>query len=178
LAYRRIKYLQMHRAAICIQTAYRRYIAHKRYVMLRRTILMIQTHYRGAVIRKKVEKLRYEQKAIVIQKYFRGWMVRREQIERNRKIIKVQCLVRRWLAKRRLKELKIEARSVGHLQKLNKGLENKIISLQQRLDVVVLNEHLFVLSCIDDISYYLNPAKITHLFGVHADMASGLVIYG
>ncbi|VDN19780.1 unnamed protein product [Gongylonema pulchrum] len=31
----------------------------------------------------------------------------------------------------------IEARSVGHLQKLNKGLENKIISLQQKLDFMV-----------------------------------------
>lgn len=31
----------------------------------------------------------------------------------------------------------IEARSVGHLQKLNTGLENKIIELQMRLDIAV-----------------------------------------
>ncbi|VDM46989.1 unnamed protein product [Toxocara canis] len=142
VVYRRMKYLQMFRAAVCIQTAYRRYTARKRYLMVRAAVIMIQAHFRGAVMRQKIEKLRYEQKAILIQKYFRGWMVRREQIERNRKIIKVQCMVRRWLAKRRLKELKIEARSVGHLQKLNKGLENKIIWLQQRLDIMLVGSPL------------------------------------
>lgn len=30
--------------------------------------------------------------------------------------------------------LKIEARSIEHVKKLNKGLENKIISLQQKIE--------------------------------------------
>ena len=47
--------------------------------------------------------------------------------------MKTQCCVRRWLAKRELKQLKIQARSVDHLKKLNRGMENKIIELQQKL---------------------------------------------
>ena len=47
--------------------------------------------------------------------------------------MKTQCCVRQWLARRELKRLKIQARSVDHLKKLNCGMENKIIQLQQKL---------------------------------------------
>lgn len=50
-----------------------------------------------------------------------------------------QAAIRRFLARRLYKKLKIEARSIEHVKKLNKGLENKIISLQQRNDE--LNKH-------------------------------------
>ncbi|VDK73468.1 unnamed protein product [Onchocerca ochengi] len=147
LMYRRIKYLQMHRATICIQTVFRRYAAQRRYRLLKAVIIMIQTRYRASVIRQKLKKLRYEQKAIIIQKYWRGWLVRRHQIEYNKKIVMIQCQVRQWLARRRLRELKIEARSLGHLQKLNRGLENKIISLQQKLDFMTAeNSRLWTIS--------------------------------
>ncbi|WKY09050.1 hypothetical protein Q1695_001862 [Nippostrongylus brasiliensis] len=136
LAVRRLHYLQMHRAAITIQTAYRRYVCESRYRKLRCAIIAIQAQYRAAKVRAYVEKLRYEKSAIVIQKYWRGYLQRRAGIQRRRKIVLVQCCVRRWLARRRLRELKIESRSVNHLQKLNSGLENKIIDLQMKLDVV------------------------------------------
>ncbi|ETN78058.1 hypothetical protein NECAME_03017, partial [Necator americanus] len=126
----------MHRAAIVIQTAYRRYKCESSYRKLRCAVIAIQAQYRAAKVRAYVEKMRYEKSAIVIQKYWRGYLVRRSEIERRRKIILVQCCVRRWLAKRRLRELKIESRSVLHLQKLNSGLENKIIDLQLKLDAV------------------------------------------
>ena len=45
----------------------------------------------------------------------------------------LQSLIRRYLAKKEYKRLKIEAKSVAHQKKLNQGLENKIISLQQKL---------------------------------------------
>merc|ERR1711976_858196 len=41
--------------------------------------------------------------------------------------------IRKFLAKKQLKKLKIEAKSMEHQKKLNKGLENKIILLQQKL---------------------------------------------
>lgn len=47
--------------------------------------------------------------------------------------LQIFCQVRRFLARRKFKKLKAEARSVEHVKQLNKGLENKIISLQQRL---------------------------------------------
>ena len=45
----------------------------------------------------------------------------------------VQCQIRKFLARKRLKKLKLEAKSVEHQKKLNLGLENKIINLQQKL---------------------------------------------
>lgn len=54
-----------------------------------------------------------------------------------RGIITVQGRVKCFLARKQLKKLKIEARSVEHQKKLNKGLENKIISLQQKVTELV-----------------------------------------
>ncbi|KAK5969892.1 hypothetical protein GCK32_012865, partial [Trichostrongylus colubriformis] len=124
----------MYRAAIVIQTSYRRYICEKRYNKLRCAVIAIQSHFRASRVRAYVQKLRYETSAITIQRYWRGYLARREGIAYRRNIVLVQCCVRRWLAKRRLRELKIESRSVVHLQKLNTGLGNKIIELQMKLD--------------------------------------------
>ncbi|CAJ0590484.1 unnamed protein product [Cylicocyclus nassatus] len=135
-AVRQLHYLQMHRAAIAIQSAYRGYVCRARYQELRAAVLAIQAHYRAAKVRAWVMKMRYEKSAIIIQKYWRGYLVRREEIKRRQKIVLVQCCVRRWLARRRLRELKIESRSVNHFQKLNSGLENKVIGLQMKLDSV------------------------------------------
>lgn len=33
--------------------------------------------------------------------------------------------------------VQIEARSIGHIKKLNQGMENKIMELQRKLDVAV-----------------------------------------
>lgn len=57
-------------------------------------------------------------------------------LKRRRQIIICQAAVRRFLARRQYKRLRIEARSIEHVKKLNKGLENKIISLQQKIDEV------------------------------------------
>ena len=72
-------------------------------------------------------------KAVVIQRNVRGFVQRRKFRREMRGIVLVQSLIRRHLAKREYKRLKIEAKSVEHQKKLNKGLENKIISLQQKL---------------------------------------------
>ena len=69
----------------------------------------------------------------VLQKYIRGWLSRVRYRRSQRQIIMVQCQVRRFIARKQFKKLKIEAKSVEHQKKLNQGLENKIISLQQRL---------------------------------------------
>lgn len=55
------------------------------------------------------------------------------------KVTICQAAIRRFLARRQYKKLKIEARSIEHVKSLNKGLENKIISLQQKIDEV--NKH-------------------------------------
>lgn len=72
--------------------------------------------------------------ALIIQKYVRGWLARRRYQKQKRQIILCQAAVRRYFARKQYKKLKIEARSIEHVKKLNKGLENKIISLQQKIE--------------------------------------------
>lgn len=61
-------------------------------------------------------------------------MARKRYKQKINKIIIVQCCIRKFLAKRQFKKLKAEARSISHLQTKYKGLENKIIELQQKYD--------------------------------------------
>jgi myosin-5 len=67
----------------------------------------------------------------------RCFLARKKYLQTVRRIILVQSMVRRWLARRQYRKLKVEARSVEHVKKLNKGLENKIISLQQKIEELV-----------------------------------------
>jgi len=67
----------------------------------------------------------------------RRFLARTRYLQTVRHIILVQSMVRRWLARRLYRKLKVEARSVEHVKKLNKGLENKIISLQQKIEELV-----------------------------------------
>ena len=48
-------------------------------------------------------------------------------------LVLLQSHARRKQASKELKRLRTEAKSMDHLKKLNKGLENKIIELQQRI---------------------------------------------
>lgn len=75
-------------------------------------------------------------KAIQIQRYCRGYLARKHYKEKLKKIVIVQSCIRRFLAKKEMKKLKAEARSITHLQTKYKGLENKIIELQQKFDVI------------------------------------------
>ena len=64
----------------------------------------------------------------------RGWITRRRYRLVLRGIVLLQSHFRRRKARLAFKLLRIEARSIGHIQAVNRGLENKIIELQQRLD--------------------------------------------
>ncbi|ODM94444.1 Unconventional myosin-Vb [Orchesella cincta] len=126
--------LRQTRAAIRIQTCFRRWKKQKEYQRLRNITIQFQCRIRGCLARKKAQRLRMIKAAIIIQKYMRMWLEKLRFEKARQDIIKVQSCVRRWMAKRRLKELKTEARSLEHVRQLNKGLENKIISLQQKIE--------------------------------------------
>lgn len=79
----------------------------------------------------------YLLQAVLIQSVVRMWLCYRHYRNTLAKIIKVQCCIRRWIARRCLKALKKEARSVAHVTKLNKGLENKIYTMQQKITELV-----------------------------------------
>lgn len=103
--------------------------------MIQKSILGIQRYGRGYLVRKRFANVLDNFKAIQIQRFCRGYLARKRFQEKIRKITLAQACVRRRLAKKRLKELRAEARSISHLQTKYKGLENKIIELQQKFDV-------------------------------------------
>ena len=53
-------------------------------------------------------------------------------------MVLVQSCVRRFLARRELKQLKVEARSIGHFKKLNVKLEMRIAELQVTLSAFLV----------------------------------------
>jgi myosin-5 len=75
--------------------------------------------------------------AVKIQSQVRGWLARLRFRKVIRGITLLQAHFRRRKARKIFKTMKIEARSVEHQKQLNKGLENKIISLQQQIEKIV-----------------------------------------
>ena len=72
-----------------------------------------------------------------IQSHVRGWLARRRYRKMMRGIVLLQAHARRRKARKIFKSMKVEARTVEHQRQLNKGLENKIISLQQNIEKIV-----------------------------------------
>ncbi|XP_022899670.2 unconventional myosin-Va [Onthophagus taurus] len=134
LARRHAQELRRNRAATVIQKHIRRWLKQTKYQKIKKTIEGIQRYGRGYLARLHFKRLKYNAKATIIQKYVRGWLARRWYAEQIRKIVICQSAIRRYLARRLYKKMKIEARSIEHVKTLNKGLENKIISLQQKVD--------------------------------------------
>ncbi|XP_030764817.1 unconventional myosin-Va isoform X2 [Sitophilus oryzae] len=134
LARRKAEAIRRERAAITIQRYVRGWITRLIYRKKRDCILGIQCYARGFLARRRFSIIKDNAKAIVLQRYIRGYLARKRYAVRERKIIVCQAAIRRFLARKQYKRLRIEARSIEHVKSLNKGLENKIISLQQKID--------------------------------------------
>ncbi|KAJ8888714.1 hypothetical protein PR048_008206 [Dryococelus australis] len=104
---------------------------------INKCVLSIHTYARGYLAKRHYRLLLLNHKAIIIHKYMRGWLARRKCLHKRRCFIIAQLAVCRWLARCQLKNLKQNVRSFEHVKKLNKGLENKIIPLQQRIEELV-----------------------------------------
>ncbi|KAM4596556.1 unconventional myosin-Va isoform 2-T2 [Fundulus diaphanus] len=128
------KFMRRTQAATIIQKYQRMYVERKRYRQKQAAALAVQTILRAYMARQKYQALLREHKAIIIQKHVRGWLARCWYKRCLEAIVYLQCCMRRMRAKRELKKLKIEARSVEHFKKLNKGMENKIMQLQRKID--------------------------------------------
>ncbi|CAG7709106.1 unnamed protein product [Allacma fusca] len=134
IARRQALYLRQTAAAITIQKYYRRWSVRRQYKQTQSMVLRLQCVARGYLARKKADHLRKIKAAILIQRVYRGHTARKRYRKDRKDIVIVQSGIRRFLAKRQLKKLKTEARSIEHVKQLNKGLENKIISLQQKIE--------------------------------------------
>ncbi|XP_068219756.1 unconventional myosin-Va-like [Palaemon carinicauda] len=103
-------------------------------VRYQRLKIRFQSCARGNWARQRFEHMPRVRACIVIQKHMRMYLAVKHFRLAVKGFIALQGLVRCFLAKRRrLKKLKIESKSIEHQKKLNKGLENKIIALQQTL---------------------------------------------
>ncbi|KAL1513922.1 hypothetical protein ABEB36_003260 [Hypothenemus hampei] len=134
LARRKAQLIRTERAAITVQRYIRGFLLRRKYLQKKRCILGLQTQIRGLLARKQFKIIKDNAMATILQKYIRGYMARKRFTKRTRYIVVCQAAIRRFLARRQYKRMRIEARSIEHVKKLNKGLENKIISLQQRID--------------------------------------------
>uniref|UniRef100_A0A8D0AEF7 Myosin VA n=1 Tax=Sander lucioperca TaxID=283035 RepID=A0A8D0AEF7_SANLU len=128
------KFMRRTQAATIIQKYQRMYMERKRYRQKQAAALVMQTILRAYMARQKYQELLREHNAVIIQKRVRGWLARRWYKRCLVSLVYLQCCFRRMKARRELKKLKIEARSVEHFKKLNKGMENKIMQLQRRID--------------------------------------------
>lgn len=71
----RLLELRREKAAVRIQTTWRRYAARKAYLDKQRFIVAIQTAVRAHFARRELAKLREIKAAVQIQKLIRGWYV-------------------------------------------------------------------------------------------------------
>ncbi|XP_057301771.1 unconventional myosin-Va-like isoform X2 [Hydractinia symbiolongicarpus] len=132
-ARRLAKFLRETYACITIQKVWRGHKLHKKYQSIRRNIILIQSAIRGVLVRRKMRAILEVNKSVVIQRVWRGYKVRKSFLKAKKSIVFLQCCVRRKAAKRELKRLKIEAKSVEHLKSLTKGMEKKVMTLQEKL---------------------------------------------
>ncbi|XP_059058962.1 unconventional myosin-Va [Achroia grisella] len=133
LARRKAQEVRRNRAAIKIQRNVRGWLARVEYQRWRKLAIGLQAYGRGFLARRLYRDRRKVKAVITLQRYARGYLARKKAKKLRWQIVIAQAAIRRFLARRQYKRLRIEARSLDHVKKLNKGLENKIISLQQRL---------------------------------------------
>ncbi|XP_014092302.2 unconventional myosin-Va isoform X1 [Bactrocera oleae] len=134
LARQKAQQMREEHAAVVISKYARGWLCRRRYLRLRHTICGIQQYARGMLARQRFQAAMDHYRAVQIQRFIRGYLARRTYQKKRRAIIVCQSAVRRFLARRQFKRLKAEAKTISHIQKMYKGLENKIISMQQKID--------------------------------------------
>lgn len=137
IARRRAEAIRRERAAVRIQARVKAWLRRRWYLRVKRAVLAVQTRGRGNMARARYRIMKDHAAATVIQRFARGYLVRTACKKRLRDIVVVQSCIRKYQAKKVFRRLKAEARSVEHVKSLNKGLEMKIITLQQKIDELV-----------------------------------------
>ncbi|XP_071640299.1 unconventional myosin-Va isoform X1 [Temnothorax longispinosus] len=143
IARKKAEAVRRERAAVKIQVHVKGWLQRRWYLQLKRTILGLQTRGRGNIARARYRMMKDHAAATVIQRFARGYLVRMACKKKLRDIVIVQSCIRKCQAKKIFRQLKAEARSVEHVKSLNKGLEMKIITLQQKINEMAKeNQHL------------------------------------
>ncbi|XP_012524245.1 unconventional myosin-Va isoform X2 [Monomorium pharaonis] len=142
IARKKAEAMRRERAAVRIQARVKGWLQRRWYLQVKRTILGLQTRGRGNMARARFRMMKDHAAATVIQRFARGYLVRMACKKKLRDIITVQSCIRKRQAKKVFRQLKAEARSVEHVKSLNKGLEMKIITLQQKINEMAKDTQL------------------------------------
>ncbi|XP_065317339.1 unconventional myosin-Va-like isoform X1 [Gordionus sp. m RMFG-2023] len=122
-----------------IQAAWRCYATRKSFLKRKRCAITIQSYIRRYLAWKLFIKLQKHKWSVIVQKQYRMWICRKKFLATCAAVLLIQCCYRRFVARRELKKLKAEASTITFQRNMNKGLENKIIQLQIKLDNEVKN---------------------------------------
>ena len=134
LAKKHAQQIRQTRAVTLYQSLWRMQMASRRFQKLRLILIDIQSHCRGYLVRQNLQQRIMERSVLVLQSSIRMWVARRRFLGFQHAIILLQSHQRRREACLEVKQLRVEQRSIEHQRQLNKGLENKIISLQHKID--------------------------------------------
>ncbi|XP_066551271.1 unconventional myosin-Va [Amia ocellicauda] len=126
--------LRVSRAAVLLQSWFRSVRVQRLYLRLRSAAVTVQAYTRGAIARSAYRQLRRERAACVLQARVRSWLSRRSFLRIRAATLYLQCCYRRRQAQRELRRRRLEAKSVERYRQLHRGLELKLIQLQQRAD--------------------------------------------
>ncbi|XP_077986991.1 abnormal spindle-like microcephaly-associated protein homolog [Glandiceps talaboti] len=133
------KHLQKIKAAIRIQTTYRRFSAAKKYQHLRQAVIMLQSSIRMYQARKTYNCLK--ESAVTLQAYWRAYLMREKEVQSYQRmrwsVIKIQSYYRMYRAEKSYKELKeatIRLQAVVRktlAQKRYQNLKHAVVSIQR-----------------------------------------------
>lgn len=134
LARQHAQQIRLTRSVTLFQSKWKMILAQRRFIQIRSTIIQIQTFSRGFLVRKHLQQRILERNVLILQSSIRMWIQRKQFLNFQRAIVLLQSHQRRREACVEVKKLRVEQRSIEHQKQLNKGLENKIISLQHKID--------------------------------------------
>lgn len=153
IAQSKLAHLQQEKAAIVIQTNYRRFAARKEFLakkdlalklqrgkfstfvdlFLGHVLMVFSLVVRARKARLEYQKLRENNAAIQIQRLVRGMLARKWYKSQLGHVIFLQSCVRRCAARKQLLALKAEAKSANHFKEVSYKLENKVVELTQNV---------------------------------------------
>ena len=134
LARSRLQAKREQRASIIIQKSARMFVQRTKYLVNIETAKEMQKFARGALSRKRFAVVARNAKLVSVQNMVRGYLERKHYQRFRKSALILQSCFRRWMATKEQSKLRKEAGEIVQIKKLNKGLENKIISLQQYID--------------------------------------------
>lgn len=123
IAHRRFVELRRLKAALRIQTVFRRQLLHNLFRKLRSGVITVQNLFRGRAARKQLHQFRVERGSVVVQAAVRRYFAKLHFIRFLRVVLFFQCKLRMYRAKKELQLRQSKARDISTLRESNLQLK-------------------------------------------------------